>query len=131
MPYAIQPIPFLNELFGPAGEFQPEPVLEILRGVESVLEGLDAFNALDPDLITGPNAEAFRDLAAALPPALDRMILAALRSAVSRGVRTQITWKPGYDFELSAWESSEGSAGMLNLVIVSPHPRELVPDTLA
>lgn len=74
---------------------------------------------LEPD-----QAEELRRFFTQLPRSLDAAVLAGLRSALERGLRTQVTWQPGYDFELRAWEVSEGDAGVLNLHVLSPHPDE-------
>ena len=37
------------------------------------------------------------------------------------------TWQPGYDFELRAWEVSDGSVGLANFHLVTPHPDETPP----
>ena len=121
----MKSILYANEVFASLDAFEPEALLEVIGDVETVLDGADAlglFDVLDED-----NAAFLRDFFASVPPALDAAVLAGMRSALSRGVRTQITWQPGYDFELRAWEASEGSHGLFNVHILSPHPPELAP----
>ena len=105
MPYMQSAILRANEVFARLDGFEPE--------------SLGLLDVLEPD-----QADALRAFLDALPPGLDAAILAGLRSALERGVRTQFTWRPAYEFELRAWEVSEGSAGVLNMVISSPHPEE-------
>jgi hypothetical protein len=125
MPYVVASMLRANEVFANLDAFNPEALLDAISGAETVLEGADAlglFDVLDPD-----NAAALREFFAQVPPAIDAAVLAGLRSALSRGLRTQITWQPGYDFELRAWEASEGSSGLFNVHILSPHPPEIAP----
>ena len=125
MPYVVKSILRANEVFANLDAFEPEALLDAISEAETVLDGAEAlglFDVLDED-----NAMSLRDFFASVPPALDAAVLAGMRSALSRGVRTQITWQPGYDFELRAWEASEGSHGLLNIHILSPHPLEIVP----
>jgi hypothetical protein len=125
VPYSIASLQYANEQFGPLEGFRPDEMLALVEGIETVAEGLTALGALGGGVVSDGNADGLRELLADLPPSLDQMILAALRSALRRGLRTQVTWKPGYDFELQAWESSDGDQGLLNLLVISPHPREV------
>lgn len=122
MPYMQSAILRANEVFARLDGFEPESLLEAIgeaRGIRDGAESLGLLDVLEPD-----QADALRAFLDALPPGLDAAILAGLRSALERGVRTQFTWRPAYEFELRAWEVSEGSAGVLNMVISSPHPEE-------
>jgi hypothetical protein len=127
MPYSTMSLTFVNEVLGPSGPFDADALLDVATSVGSVAEALDTLGALSPDLVTDDNAAALRRLVGRLPAALDQMILAAVRSALARGLRTQLTWQPGYEYELRAWEVSDGSHGLLNLFLITPHPEELVP----
>ena len=125
MPYAVKSMLRANEVLANLDSFEPEALLAAISDVETVLDGAEAlglFDVLDPD-----NATLLREFFALVPPALDAAVLAGIRSALSRGVRTQITWQPGYDFELRAWEASDGSSGLFNVHILSPHPPEMAP----
>jgi hypothetical protein len=72
-------------------------------------------------------ADALREFLATVPRSLDAAIVAGMRSALERGVRAQLTWQPGYDFELRAWEVTSGSEGLVNLHLTTPHPVEPAP----
>ena len=68
-----------------------------------------------------------RNFLASIPPAVDAAIVAAVRSALERGLRAAISWQPGYDFELRIWDVSHDGHGLVNVHLVSPHPVEAVP----
>lgn len=126
MPYLVEPILRANEVLAKVDDFDAPPLLDTIGGATSVLQAADAlgiFAVLDDGYAT-----TLRDFFTTLPPALDAAILAGVRSALERGVRTQISWQPGYDFELRMWERSDGPKGLLNLHIISPEPDELPLD---
>ena len=126
VPYVVAFIEQANQIFGPPGAFDPQALLDALDGVESVREGIERFGAIEKEEQQRVAAEFIR----LLPPSLDAAILAALRSALGRGLRTQFTWKPGYAFEVTLWESSKFEeedgkwVGLVNILIVSPDPPE-------
>ena len=125
MPYIVASILRANEVFARVDGFEPDALLAAIDGAPTLLDGaerLELFSVLDAD-----NAEVLREFFTAVPPALDAAILAGLRSALSRGVRVQFSWQPGYEFELRAWERSEGSFGVANFHILSPEPPEVAP----
>ncbi len=125
MPYVVASMLRANEVFAQLDGFEPTALLEAISEAGTVLDGADALGLFD--VLDAENAAALRTFFARVPPALDAAVLAGMRSALSRGVRTQITWQPGYDFELRAWEASEGSSGLFNIHIISPHPPEIAP----
>lgn len=123
MPFMVASVLRTNEVFGQLEGFLPEDLLEKIEGaatIREVGERLGLFDVLEPD-----QAEALKEFLGTVPPSLDAAILAGLRSALDRGVRSQLTWQPGYDFELRAWEVSEGSDGLVNLQLLTPHPPEV------
>lgn len=129
MPYIVASILRANEIFAPLEGFNPEALLGALREVETVREGIELLGLTDAIEYPG-NAEVLIEFLDGLPPSLDASILAGLRSALSRGLRTQFTWKPGYAFDLTLWESSDQLAdgkwvGLVNFLIVSPDPVEV------
>ncbi len=129
MPYVVAFIEQANQIFGPSDAFDPEALLRALDGVDAVREGIERFALLDAIEDEG-NQQVAREFLELLPRSLDAAILAALRSALERGLPTQFTWKPGYAFELCLWESTtyekdEGRwVGLVNIMIISPDPPE-------
>lgn len=129
MPYVVAFIEQANQIFGAPGDaFDPQALLRALDGVESVAEGIERFELLAA-IEHEEQQRVAEEFIRLLPPSLDAAIMAALRSALERGLRTQFTWKPGYAFEVDLWESSkeEGDGrwvGLVNIMIVSPDPPE-------
>ncbi|GAC1599808.1 MAG: hypothetical protein NVS3B21_26590 [Acidimicrobiales bacterium] len=123
MPYMHQALLRANEVFATTDGFAPDRLLSDLADADSVRACADRLGlfAILSDEGVRSGLEAYL---ASLPPSLDAAMVAALRSALGRGLRTQLVWKPGYDFEVRMWEVSEGSDGVLNVMIVSPHPPE-------
>ena len=123
MPYLVQPILRANEVLAQVEGFEAEPLLAAIEGASTVNAAADAlglFAVLDDD-----DATTLREFFDTIPASLDAAILAGVRSALQRGVRTQVSWQPGYDFELRMWERSDGADGVVNLHILSPEPPEL------
>jgi hypothetical protein len=112
-----------NRALSPPGdEFDPEQMLADTAEATTVLEAassLGLFAAIDPE-----HGDAFKSLLADLPPSLDAAILVAVRSALGRGVRTQIVWQPAVGYEVRMWEASAGSHGALTVHLLSPDPME-------
>ena len=122
MPFLIASVLLANQTFGPLEGFDPDDVLGKIEHSGTVRAAAEALGLLD--VLTEDQAVYMRDFLDSIPGSLDAAMLGALRNAFSRGVRVQISWQPGYDFELRAWEASEGSAGLCNLHVLSPHPYE-------
>ncbi len=122
MPFLVGSILLANETFAPLHDFDPGAILDATAEAETVLGAAEALGLLD--VLSEPNAVHMAEFLAAIPASLDAAALAALRSALARGVRVQVTWQPAYEFELRLWEASEGSAGLVNVHILSPHPQE-------
>ncbi len=118
----IKAISLANVVFGQLDDFEPGGILDPIEGATTVLEGAQAVNLFD--VLHPKQSAGLQDLFGTLPASLDAAILAAIRSALERGLRTQVTWQPGYAFELRAWEVSEGAEGLLNLHIISETPPE-------
>lgn len=128
MPYVVAFIGQANQIFGPAGEWDPQALLDALEGIESVRDGIERFELLGA-IERDDQRQVAAEFLQLLPRSLDAAILAALRSALERGLRTQFTWKPGYAFELCLWESTKQEAegrwvGLVNIMIISPDPPE-------
>lgn len=68
----------------------------------------------------------------AIPAGVTEAFRGALHSAIQRGVPVQITWAPGYDYELSVWES-KGTAttiGAMTVVLRTRYPGDAaIPGT--
>ncbi len=122
MPFLVGSVLLANQTFSPVADFDPESVLSAIEDSSSVRAAAEALGLLE--VLSEDQALYMGDFLDSIPGSLDAAMLAALRDAFSRGVRVQISWQPGYDFELRAWEASEGSAGLCNLHVVSPHPYE-------
>jgi hypothetical protein len=129
VPYIVAFIQQANQIFDPPGVIDSDGLLEALNGVDTVLEGIAQFEllgAIEDDEIRRLALEFIQ----LLPPSLDAAVLAVLRSALSRGLKTQFTWKPNYAFGLDLWESSKFDeeagvwVGLVNVLILSPDPIE-------
>jgi hypothetical protein len=106
----------------PGEGFNPGQMLEDTADATTLLEAvhsLGLFDAIDPQY-----GDAFEALLADMPPALDAAILAGVRNALGRGLRTQIVWQPAVAYELRTWEASAGSEGALTIHLLSPDPME-------
>lgn len=129
MPYMEKALLKATQKLGSVENFYPEKLLNDLGDADTVLAGalnLKIFDALDGD---DALVEALIAHFEKLPPALDAAILAGIRSALQRGLRTQVLWQPAYDFELRVWEVSDDArtTGTLTIHILSPHPEEPRP----
>ena len=122
MPYMEASILRANEFFSAVDGFDPEGLMAAIGDAGTLLEGAENLGLFD--VIGSQYGNVLRDFFTLMPPSLDAAILAGLRSALGRGVRVQFMWQPGYDFEMRAWEISEGTDGALHFHILSPHPRE-------
>jgi hypothetical protein len=111
-----------NEVFGALESFEPGALLDAIGDARSVREVGDALGLFD--VLPVEQAEALKEFLTTIPGSLDAAMVAGMRNALERGVRAQLTWQPGYDFELRAWEVSEGSDGLANLQLLTPHPPE-------
>lgn len=122
MPYMQLAVLRANEVFAGVGGHEPQRLRADLgdaRTVRATGEALGLFDVLEERVGAG-----LREYLDRLPAGLDSAMVAALHSALERGLRTQLVWQPGYDFEIRMWEVSEGSDGVLTMMIVSPHPPE-------
>lgn len=122
MPFLVASVMRANEVFSALDGWEPDGLIEAMGEAETVIEigeALGIFDVLEPE-----QAEALKRFLGEVPAALDAAIVGAVRNALSRGLRSQLTWQPGYEFELRLWEVSEGSAGLLNVHVLTPHPDE-------
>ena len=122
MPFLIGSVLLANETFSPLNDFDPDGILETIAESATVREAAEDLGLLS--VLSEQQAERMVEFLDAIPPALDAAVLAAARSAFARGVRVQLTWEPAYDFQVHLWEAAEGSAGLVNINVLSPHPVE-------
>jgi hypothetical protein len=121
-----------NTFFGPAGPFDGPALAAQLGDASTVADGVERLGLVEVyrERLGASHAAALVDFLSTLPPSLDRALVAGLRSALERGLRTQFTWRPGAAFELQTWETAtqEGDewVGLVNILLVSPEPPEPV-----
>jgi hypothetical protein len=123
MPFLVASVLHANQAFAGLEAWNPEALLTDIGDASTVLqvgERLGVFAALETD----DDVAALRDFLGTLPRSLDAAIVAGMRDALGRGVRAQLTWQPGYDFELRMWEVSAGGTGLANVLLTTPHPPE-------
>ncbi len=104
--------------------------------------GLISLEALGPELNLVDGAAALEiarnkreiEFLGAWPPGQQAAIVAAVRSALESEPRMPVTfaWAPGYDFEVTIWESAgmEGSPGAMTILLRSRYPGDQIPGTL-
>lgn len=126
MPFLIASVLMANDVFGPLEDFEPGQVLETISGAQTVREAAESLGLLA--VLTEANAENLGEFLDTIPASLDAAVLAAVRSALQRGVRVQLTWQPAYEFEVRMWEVTEttpdGTLGLVNINVLSQHPPE-------
>jgi hypothetical protein len=125
MVYMAETILLVNEVFAKLSGFEPEALLEVLGDVGTISESAGILGLMD--VLDQEQREPMREFLASFPPAIDAAIVAAVRSALERGLRTAISWQPGYDFEVRIWDVSHDGRGLVNVHLVSPHPVEATP----
>lgn len=129
--YMTKTIQLAQEVFGGLHDFEPDSLLASLDGVETIGAAADVLHLID--VLPAEQREPMTDFLASIPPSIDAAIVAAMRSALGRGLPVGISWQPGYDFELRVWDVSgpdgdgEPWVGMVNVHLVSPHPIEAPP----
>jgi hypothetical protein len=87
-----------------------DTVQEAVRAV-GVLDGFDPAVATEAEAVLG-----------ALPPGIDRTIMAALGSAFDRGVPMTLTWIEDSKIAVRVWEHSSG----VNILFMSPNGQSFV-----
>jgi hypothetical protein len=95
----------------------------LLDGAPTLVELLRAVGAFERD------GEA--DFVAQIPQSMQEAFIAILGSNLQRDVRKQMTvsWAPGYDWELTIWETSAtgASPGGITMQIKSRYPADAHP----
>jgi hypothetical protein len=122
MPYLVETLAKAQETLASLENFEPDALLDGLGETSTVGEAAELLGLIDP--LPSEQQEPMRSFLASIPPAIDAGMMAALRSALGRGLRVQISWQPAYEFELRVWDVSDGSQGMVNIHLSSPHPVE-------
>lgn len=129
MPHSTGFILSANALFAPLdeGDLDAAAHLETLQDATDIDAGAEALGLYE--VLPPADGALLRGFLADVPASLHGAVLGALRSALSRGLRTQFTWQPGYDHELRVWEVSDETAtgwdGMVNVFLTTPHPPEV------
>lgn len=120
MPHMVALVRIVNRAFDRDGDLTE--VASVLAEATTLAEAAERAGMLDEEGVAVDHAA--RALAA-LPPAVDAAALAVLRNAVDRGVGAVLQWKPGAAVELQVWEATDGDAGHVGLLLVTPMGREL------
>jgi hypothetical protein len=126
MPGMIATVLRLNEWLCDLEDFDPATVRELLADedltVLDAAEALGAISELEPD-----KQEGMRAFLRSVPPACGAAAFAAVRSALDRDLRVQVTWQPAAAFEVRVWDVSEETGdghyrGLVNVFVLSPDP---------
>jgi hypothetical protein len=121
----------VNEVFAGLHNFAPDTLIESLADAATIGDAAEILHLID--VLPAEQQDPMRAFLASIPPAIDVAMVAAVRSALDRGLRVAISWQPGYDFELRIWDVSgpDGDGkpwvGLVNVHLVSPHPVEATP----
>jgi hypothetical protein len=113
-----------NALFSPLEGFDPASLRDMLDGVETIAQ---AANSLGMEgVVPSEFQQPLMDFLETIPPSIDAAALAAMRSALERGLRVTLTWEPAYYFELKVWDVSklEGETwvGLVNVNLSARDP---------
>ena len=123
MPGMIETVLRFNKVLCDLDEFDPGLVQEMLADPDMTIleaaEALGAIDALEPD-----KQDQMREYLESIPAAVAAAGFAAVRSALGRGLRVQLTWQPAVAFEVRVWDVSDDQLqrGMVNVFLLSPDP---------
>jgi hypothetical protein len=130
--YMAETILMIQETFGKLGEeFQPGALLDQVPEGATIGEAAEILGLIA--VLDEEQREPMQQFLASIPPAIDVAIVAAIRSALQRGLRAAVSWQPGYEFEVRIWDVSKADGedrpwrGLVNVHLVSPHPKEAEP----
>lgn len=132
MPYVNAAMHLANHTFAPMEEVDTARLGAPLREAGSLVDLADKLGLFE--VLAEERRTELQAFLASTPPSLDAAILAAIGSAVERGIHSQLVWQPAYDWRVEAWEvSAEGfeAPGALTIVISAPHPYEAPADAPA
>jgi hypothetical protein len=119
MPAAVIVAPLNQMLSDPTAQAYRDAA-GALNSAGSVQEALSAVGVLGRfDAAVANEAEA---VLGALPPAIDRTIMAALGSAFDRGVPVTLTWIEDAKIAVRVWEQPSG----LHILFMSPNGQSFV-----
>ncbi|MGH9214955.1 MAG: hypothetical protein ACRD0V_14570 [Acidimicrobiales bacterium] len=128
MPGMIETVLRLNKWLCDLDDFNPDQVQELIANENiSVLEAAEALGAIDA--IAPDRQEGMREFLQSIPPACSAAAFAAVRNALERGLRVQLTWQPAAAFEVRVWDVSDDQQqrGMVNVFVLSPDPDASAP----
>jgi hypothetical protein len=125
MVYMSMVLAKVNEVFAPTANFAPTDLAGLLGEVETVAQAADHLGL--HDVVAAEWQQPLLDFLATVPPAIDAAGMAAVRSALDRGLRVMVTWMPDYAFGVHVWEVSKLDdqdewVGMVNIQIHSRDP---------
>lgn len=113
-----------NEVFAPTAGFDPGALQAVIGRADTVADAAEALGY--DDVIAAEHQQVLRDFLVTVPPSVSAAGMAAARSALERGLRVTITWKPAYAFSVEVWEAAEQDGaewvGMVNVQIASRDP---------
>jgi hypothetical protein len=128
MPGMVETVLRLNKWLCDLDEFDPDTVLGLIADpnitILDAAESLGAIEAIAPE-----KQDLMREFLQSIPPACAAAGFAAVRSALERGLRVQLTWQPAAAFEVRVWDVSDDQLhrGMVNVFILSPDPEAYPP----
>jgi hypothetical protein len=128
MPGMVATVLRLNKWLCDVDEFNPDQLLELIANPDmTVLEAAEALGAIDA--IAPEKQDLMREFLQSIPPACAAAGFAAVRSALGRGLRVQLTWQPAAAFEVRVWDVSDDQLqqGMVNVFVLSPDPEASPP----
>jgi hypothetical protein len=118
----------LNKWLCDLDAFDPDTVLGLIANPDiTVLEAAEALGAIEA--IAPEKQDLMREFLQSIPPACAAAGFAAVRSALGRGLRVQLTWQPAAAFEVRVWDVSDDHLhqGMVNVFVLSPDPEAYPP----
>jgi hypothetical protein len=131
MVFMAETILLAQETFGTLNSFNPNSLLDQLKDAKTILDSAETLGLIA--VLNPEQQQPMREFLASIPPGVDAGAMAAIRSALGRGLHVAVSWQPAYDFELRVWDVSleQGQnqpwRGLVNVHISSPHPVEASP----
>jgi hypothetical protein len=115
MPGATPSIQKANQILSGSDPGAQSAALEAVIGAQSILDAMETLQFLDD--IVDELADEVRAVMAALPESIDQAFLAAIRSALGRGVRVTLSWNEEDVIGLCVSESE----GAITIKLSTPH----------
>jgi len=110
----------LNKVLCDLDTFDPEGLGDAFAEGLTIRAAAELLGAVD--VLPSDRQEDMRAFLDSIPPACAAAALAAVRSALDRSLRVQVTWQPASAFEMRIWEVSDDGRGMVNVFVRSPDP---------